>query len=134
METKLVLTTNQDFEISSKSPPLADIFGHYVNIDNGDFENKGDYPSTYESFKKSLKLINKQPYKHILIYAHGGLNSQKDCAIRTKTMLKTFTDNGVYPIHIMYNTGFFKELKDEFSSRKVTWSDQSRLKVRRFFP
>ncbi|MDX8336590.1 hypothetical protein [Candidatus Cetobacterium colombiensis] len=96
------------------SPDSNEIWGHYVNIDDGEFVTKDKYPSRYEDLKTTMSIIEKSLYKHVVIYAHGGLNTKKDCAVRTKAMLKTFKENGIYPINIMYNTGVVEELKDSF--------------------
>ena len=51
-------------------------------------------------------------YQHLLLYAHGGLNSVKDSASRIAAMRDTFKANGIYPLHFMYDTGLLEELKD----------------------
>ena len=64
-----------------KGPPRREIENHYIHIDDGQFDPKGDYPS---SEARTQELINKAVTDmsgtrdnapgHILLYAHGGLN------------------------------------------------------------
>lgn len=48
----------------------------------------------------------------MLIYVHGGLNSPEASARRIAVMRSTFKANGIYPFHIMYDTGLLEEMKD----------------------
>ncbi|MEQ8205264.1 MAG: hypothetical protein RIA65_03740, partial [Woeseia sp.] len=56
-------------------------------------------------------------YDHLLLYAHGGLNSVKDSARRIAAMKETFKANRIYPFHFMYDTGLLEELKDVVRGR-----------------
>ena len=47
-----------------------------------------------------------------MFYAHGGLNSPDDAAIRTAAMLDGFARNGVYPYSVFYDTGLARTLQD----------------------
>ncbi len=53
-----------------------------------------------------------------MIYAHGGLNSPNDSARRIAAMKETFKENGIYPFHIMYDTGIIEELQDLISRKE----------------
>ncbi|MFT4824918.1 MAG: hypothetical protein ACJAUG_002629 [Halioglobus sp.] len=50
-------------------------------------------------------VVESEKYKHVLIYGHGGLNSPKGYAIRIEVMKPVLKANGIYPRHIMYDTG-----------------------------
>lgn len=71
-------------EISKKSAvPRSEIAGHFVHIDDGEYKSSGRYWSTEDDVEKTAVLVaNSSKYKHILLYAHGGLNSPKDSARR----------------------------------------------------
>ncbi len=99
---------------SEKSPvPRAKIAGHFIHIDDGSYMESGRYWSTPDDVEQTAELVaNSTKYKHLLIYAHGGLNSPKDSARRIAAMKETCKDNGIYPFHIMYDTGIIEELKD----------------------
>ena len=68
---------------------------------------------------------SKKGYKHLLLYAHGGLNSPKASARRIAAMKNTFKENGIYPCHFMYDTGIMEELKDVIFRRKQGIEDRA---------
>lgn len=43
--------------------------------------------------------------KRLVIYAHGGLNSEKDAIGRARAMGRFFTGNGCYPLFLVWKTG-----------------------------
>ncbi len=95
------------------STPRAEIAGHFVHIDDGHFEEKGRYWSNLNDVKQTAKLVaESDKYDHLMVYAHGGLNSPKASASRIRAMKDGFKRNGVYPFHIMYDTGLAEEFKD----------------------
>jgi predicted chitinase len=60
-------------------------------------------------FKKNLKPD--EP-RRVVLYAHGGLNSEKDGVLRAGLMAKAFLDNGCYPIFLVWKTGPLETLKN----------------------
>ncbi len=113
----------------------GEIAGHFVHIDDGKYHDKGRYWSTAEDVEQTSKLVaDSNDYEHVLFYCHGGLNSPKASARRIKAMKTGFKRNGIYPYHIMYDTGLIEELKDlilrkgKASSERVggfsDWSDR----------
>ncbi|MFQ5498152.1 MAG: serine aminopeptidase domain-containing protein, partial [Candidatus Zixiibacteriota bacterium] len=89
------------------------IAGHFVHIDDGTYNENGRYWSNGLDVEQTARLVASRPdYKHLLIYVHGGLNSPKDSARRIAAMKDVFKSNGVYPFHVMYDTGIAEELKD----------------------
>jgi hypothetical protein len=50
------------------------------------------------------------PTKKIVIYAHGGLNSEGDSIERIRVMAPYFTANGIYPLFYTWRTGFIESL------------------------
>jgi hypothetical protein len=102
------------------SPPRSEIAGHFIHVDDGKFHTQGRYWSNADDVRTTAKelLKKKGKYRHLLLYAHGGLNSTKDSARRIAAMKKTFKDNGIYPYHFMYDTGILEELKDVIFRRK----------------
>lgn len=96
-----------------KSPKRHEIKGHFVHIDDGQFHTKGKYFSSLSDVKETGELLKESDnYKHILLYAHGGLNNPKASAERIAAMKNIFKANGIYPYHFMYDTGLLEELKD----------------------
>jgi len=91
----------------------AEIAGHFVHVDDGKYHNKGRYWSNAEDVEQTAKLVaDSKDYQHVLFYFHGGLNSPKASAQRIRAMKNGFKRNGIYPYHIMYDTGLVEELKD----------------------
>lgn len=45
------------------------------------------------------------PKKRLVIYAHGGLNSEKSAVERARAMGRHFIDNGCYPLFLVWKTG-----------------------------
>jgi len=97
----------------ARAPRQCEILGHYAHIDDGNFDTKAPYPSSLASVKATAKVIEDSTnYQHIVLYAHGGLNSVKDSAKRIRGMKEVWKANGIYPFHFMYDTGIMEELKD----------------------
>ena len=114
-------------EARKSAPKRLEIAGHFVHFDDGNFKPRGDYWSTAEDTRMTAELIrdsvNEEKFNHLLIYAHGGLNSPKDSARRIAMLKDGFKRNGIYPFHIMYDTGLVEELKDTviraYSSKRM---------------
>jgi len=101
------------------NPGRAEIAGHFVHIDDGQFHDNGRYWSNLEDVKLTADWVAKSSkYDHLLFYAHGGLNSPEASARRIAAMKETFKDNGIYPYHLMYDTGILEELKDVIVGRR----------------
>lgn len=99
--------------IFSRGPRRDEIAGHFIHIDDGEFHDSGKYWSNLRDVQETARHIAKSPkYDHILIYAHGGLNSTKASASRIAAMKGVFKANRIYPFHFMYDTGLMEELKD----------------------
>lgn len=96
------------------SPTRSEIAGHFIHVDDGRYHTQGRYWSNAEDVRATARLVaeSRNKYRHLLLYAHGGLNSPKDSARRIAAMKETFKKNGIYPYHFMYDTGIVEELKD----------------------
>ena len=109
-------TAMERAEFGEKAPKRIDIAGHFAHFDDGYLKDKGDYWSNLDDIKLTIqrlrKLVDEGSIKHLLFYAHGGLNSPKDSAIRIKAMKDGFKRNGIYPFHLMYDTGLAEEICD----------------------
>ncbi len=107
-----------DAEAHKQPPRRLEVAGHFVHYDNGSYKARGRYWSTRIDIEQTADLIAetvKNPdggYKHLLIYAHGGLNAPTASARRIAALKLGFKRNGIYPFHIMYDTGLVKELTD----------------------
>jgi len=103
----------------SANPTRSEIAGHFVHIDDGQFHNHGHYWSNLDDVRlTATHLAQSDKYDHLLLYAHGGLNSPADSARRIAAMKETFKANRIYPYHLMYDTGLLEELKDVIRGRR----------------
>jgi pimeloyl-ACP methyl ester carboxylesterase len=97
------------------APKRLEIAGHFVQFDDGHFKKRGDYWNTGDDILRTAELIQHsvktKTYRHLLIYAHGGLNSSDDSARRIAALKDGFKRNKIYPFHIMHDTGLAEELK-----------------------
>ncbi|MGB5390263.1 MAG: C1 family peptidase [Thermoanaerobaculia bacterium] len=102
-----------------RSPKRAEIVGHFVHIDDGNFDDKGTYWADLTTVKQTADfLATSTKYDHLLLYAHGGLNSIKASAGRIVAMKEVFKANRIYPFHFMYDTGLLEEIKDLVLGKK----------------
>ncbi len=64
------------------------------------------------------KALQNAPAKHLVIYAHGGLNSEDASIDRVQTLAPYFRANGVHPLFLTWKTGPVETLaailEDEF--------------------
>lgn len=112
-KTPAGVSIGEELATSGKDPRRDEIAGHFVHIDDGRFAQSGKYWSNLADVRQTASLVAaSNKYQHLLIYAHGGLNSLKESACRIAAMRDTFKANGIYPLHFMYDTGLLEELKD----------------------
>ncbi len=93
--------------------PRARIAGHFVHVDDGRYVERGRYWSSPEDVEETARLVAESDrYDHLLLWVHGGLNGPDDSARRIDALRDVFKANGIYPFHVMYETGLGEELKD----------------------
>ena len=103
----------------SRRPNRSEIAGHFVHIDDGLFDDKGNYWTNLATVQETARLVAKSTdYDHLLFYAHGGLNSVDASARRIAAMKEVFKKNRIYPFHFMYDTGLLEEIKDVVLRKK----------------
>lgn len=98
------------------------IAGHFAHVDDGRFVESGKYWSTLADVKETAAFVATgakgegipaaEPYEHLVLYAHGGLNGPDDAAKGIAARKDGFQRNGVYPFDFMWETGLCEELKD----------------------
>jgi hypothetical protein len=109
---------------AASAPNRGDIVGHFINIDDGHYVVDGRYASpTPSEMEETVKRIadpnsNKdvgestgKGYDHLVIYAHGGLNTLDDEANRIAVWKRNdiFARNRIYNFHLMWGSGFIDE-------------------------
>ncbi len=107
-------------------PNRAEVAGHFVHIDDGHFKDSGKYWSDLDDVKITTDLLaESKDYDHLVLYAHGGLNSPDVSAKRIRSMKEVFKANRIYPYHFMYDTGLKEELKDLVWRKKDPVEDRA---------
>ncbi|MES2894064.1 MAG: C1 family peptidase [Bacteroidota bacterium] len=97
--------------------PLESIRPYVVNIGNNGFlSDSGSYWTTPTDIERMFASIHETSLqwdkKRILLYLHGGLNSEKEVARRIISFKQVCLDNNIYPVHIMWETDFWTSLKN----------------------
>ncbi len=106
-----------------RAPTRDEIRGHYVHIDDGRFDDHGDYPSTAGEARETIDAAVGSGAKHLLLYAHGGLNSLKAAAARTKAWKPVLAANGIRQLHFIWETGLWDELRDVILGKEKAVKD-----------
>jgi len=103
----------------------SEIAGHFVHLDDGKYHDHGKYWSNGADIRETAGLVSEsEKYDHLLLYAHGGLNSPGDSATRIRAMKEVFKANRIYSFHFMYDTGLMEELKDVIFRKKSITLDR----------
>jgi hypothetical protein len=61
---------------------------------------------------------NPHEKKRLVIYAHGGLNSEKDAIKRAQAMGRYFLGNGCYPLFLVWKSGLLESFRDILSDKR----------------
>jgi hypothetical protein len=104
-------------EAVQETPPRPAIREHYVHIDDGRFDPYGDYYSEANETREIINQIVRSKPEHILLYAHGGLNSVESSAARVGKWHSVFKENGIHEIHFLWETGLLEEIGDLLRSK-----------------
>jgi len=97
--------------------PLESIRPYVINIGNNGFlSDSGNYWTTETDIERLFPAVadaaKDWSKKRIMLYLHGGLNSEKEVARRIISFKQVCLDNQIYPVHIMWETDFFTSLKN----------------------
>jgi|CXWL01.1.fsa_nt_gi hypothetical protein len=105
-------TTSGRYRATAKIP-LADVRPFIVDVgNNGELSQTGDYWTSEQDLERLfMQTIPEEAQKRgwskkrIMLYLHGGLNSEGDAAKRAVAFRDKCLANGIYPLHIMWETG-----------------------------
>lgn len=86
---------------------------------NGELSGNGDYWTTPDDLQR---LVTREipdatrtwKKRRVMLYLHGGLNSEKSAAKRVAAMRGPCLANEIYPLHVMWETGFMESLTSYF--------------------
>jgi hypothetical protein len=106
--------------------PLSEIRPFVIDVgNNGDLSDRGDYWTTDEDLKRlfieTIPARTKDWEKHrVMLFLHGGLNSEKEVAKRIVAFRDVCLKNEIYPLHIMWETDWFNTarniIEDQFTA------------------
>ncbi|MBI4470197.1 MAG: C1 family peptidase [Acidobacteria bacterium] len=93
--------------------PLVEVRPMIVNVgNNGELSQMGNYWTSEEDLERLFRQTipeeaSKRGWKkrRVMLYIHGGLNSERDAAKRVVAFRDTCFANEIYPLHIMWETG-----------------------------
>ncbi|MEP6887982.1 MAG: C1 family peptidase [Nitrospirales bacterium] len=98
--------------------PLNEIRPYAIDVGNdGALSDRGDYWTTEEDLQRLfLNTIPEQTKgwkkRRVMLYIHGGLNSEKDVAKRIVAYRDVCLANEIYPLHIMWESDWFNSARD----------------------
>jgi len=98
---------------TSRHIPLAEVRPYIVDVgNNGELSESGDYWTSEEDlarlFTETVPAAAKAhgwDRRRVMLYLHGGLNDEKAAAKRAVAFRDVCLANGVYPLHVMWETG-----------------------------
>ena len=131
--------TSAGLQRASRSIPLSEIRPYVVDIgNNGLLSRSGDYWTTEQDLERLFESIGEKTQgwskRRIMLYLHGGLNNEAAVARRIVSFRNVCLENQIYPVHIMWETGFWDSLKasilDLFTNKDersgANWLDKFR--------
>ncbi len=105
--------------------PLNDIRPYVIDVgNNGLLSDRGDYWTTEADLERLfLETIPARTRgwkkRRVMLYLHGGLNSERDVAKRIVALREVCLANEIYPLHVMWETDWFASakhiLEDQFT-------------------
>jgi len=105
---------------ASRSIPLADIRPYVIDVaNNGELSDSGEYWTTESDIERLFgetipAKTRGWKKRRILLYLHGGLNSESDSAKRIVAMRDVMLDNEIYPLHLMWESDFLSSVANLF--------------------
>lgn len=98
--------------------PLNEIRPYAIDVgNNGELSDQGNYWTTEEDLKRlffeTIPAKTKDWAKRrVMLYIHGGLNSEEDVAKRIVAFRDVCLANEIYPLHIMWESDWFNTTKN----------------------
>ena len=96
---------------AARTIPLADIRPFVIDIaNNGELSQNGEYWTSECDLRRLFaetipNTTCDWDKKRIMLYIHGGLNSERGAAKRIIAFRDICLENQIYPLHIMWETG-----------------------------
>jgi hypothetical protein len=131
--------TTEGLQRATPAIPLSEIRPYVVDVaNNGELSATGDYWTTEADLQRLFaedipEATRSWAKKRIMLYLHGGLNEERAVAQRIVALRNVLLANEIYPLHIMWETGFVETLNhligDYFTDvdeRAGNWLDRFR--------
>ena len=105
---------------ASRTIPLPEIRPYVINVtNNGELSDSGEYWTTESDIERLFcetipAKTRGWKKRRILLYLHGGLNSESGCAKRIIAMRDVMLENEIYPLHIMWESDFLSSVAGLF--------------------
>ena len=105
---------------SSREIPLAEVRPFIVDVgNNGELSESGNYWTSEADLERlftetipAAARERKWSRKRVMLYLHGGLNSEADGAKRAVAFRDKCLANGIYPLHLLWETGPLETIGD----------------------
>lgn len=103
---------------ASRTIPLSDIRPYVIDVsNNGELSDSGVYWTTESDIERLFcetipAKTRGWKKRRILLYLHGGLNSESASAKRIVAMRDVMLENEIYPLHIMWESDFLNTVAD----------------------
>jgi hypothetical protein len=115
LEQRAAVTT-AGLQRAGQAIPLSEIRPYVIDVgNNGLLSNSGDYWTTEADIERMLDSVAREAAswdaRRIMLYLHGGLNNEAAAARRVVAFRDVCLRNQIYPIHVMWETGFSETLR-----------------------
>ena len=122
-ETAKAADTTMGMNRAARVIPLSEIRPYVIDVENnGVLSDSGDYWTTEQDLERLFtetipKATEKWPRKRVMLFLHGGLNSEKDTAARIMAFRDVLLENQIYPLHIMWESDWLNTIKGIFKDK-----------------
>jgi hypothetical protein len=102
---------------------LAEIRPYVIDVaNNGDLSDHGEYWTTEDDLARLFmetipKRTEKWSKRRVMVFIHGGLNSEKNAAKRILAYRDICLKNEIYPLHIMWESDWLTSTKNILKDR-----------------
>jgi hypothetical protein len=118
--------TSAGLQRASEAVPIDEIRPFVVNVgNNGELSTTGTYWTTVEDVERLFTeqipdRADKWTKRRVLLYLHGGLNTEREVGRRIVAFRDVLLENEIYPVHVMWESGLgetlLSMLRDLFTS------------------